>query len=264
VGGCVPDCAGKECGYDGCGGYCGQCPYPQNCEAGKCVCTPWCQTKGYLCGSDGCGGQCGTCPQQGVPEKTLCGPWHFCIEDAKIVGCSDATREGFVLKDANGNYNFKDIASCAGKFAPQSLRASKTGKKCGNSIGDCVSPADLCSDGWHICMNNGWPGDLKDRIGEGDCHSGTAGQGSFAAASDKSAKVDCCWTCHLEPLPLGCSGADYAIGCGTNSTIGCGGTNCCDVVWPGNTSYAAEKRYCNNMSGVDGVLCCKDPPVVGH
>lgn len=273
VGGCVPDCSGKECGYDGCGGYCGQCPYPQNCEAGKCVCTPWCQTKGYLCGSDGCGGQCGTCPPPDAPEKTICGPWHFCIEDAKIVGCSDATREGFVLKDASGNYVFKDIASCAGSFEPQSLRASKTGKKCGNSIGSCVSPADLCADGWHICMNNGWPGDLADRISEGDCHSGTAGDGVFAAASNSAHGIAGC-TCTYEPsLPLPCTNAwDKGYGTACVRTIACGtdsilskaycGCYCDDAVWKHNTS--SVDTSCNNASGITGVLCCKDPPVVGH
>jgi agmatine/peptidylarginine deiminase len=32
-GGCIPDCAGKECGPDGCGGLCGQCLPDEVCEA---------------------------------------------------------------------------------------------------------------------------------------------------------------------------------------------------------------------------------------
>jgi len=64
VGACIPLCAGKECGDDGCGGNCGVCAKGYDCEAGKCiqanpVCTPSCE--GRVCGSDGCDGSCGTC-----------------------------------------------------------------------------------------------------------------------------------------------------------------------------------------------------------
>lgn len=39
---CVPDCTGKECGDDGCGGSCGTCPVPTGpmavtCREGSCV-----------------------------------------------------------------------------------------------------------------------------------------------------------------------------------------------------------------------------------
>jgi hypothetical protein len=57
---CVPDCAGKQCGDDGCGGTCGQCE--GTCSAaGQCqgTCVPSCT--GKTCGDDGCGGSCGTC-----------------------------------------------------------------------------------------------------------------------------------------------------------------------------------------------------------
>ncbi len=42
---CVPNCGGKECGSDGCGGSCGTCAGGLTCDAGKCVtsgdgCTP--------------------------------------------------------------------------------------------------------------------------------------------------------------------------------------------------------------------------------
>jgi hypothetical protein len=38
---CVPDCAGKECGDDGCGGSCGSCPIDQPlCVSGQCVPVP--------------------------------------------------------------------------------------------------------------------------------------------------------------------------------------------------------------------------------
>jgi parallel beta-helix repeat protein len=59
-GGCTPDCSGKNCGDDGCGGSCGTCSGGQTCVSGVCTgCTPDCTGKN--CGDDGCGGSCGTC-----------------------------------------------------------------------------------------------------------------------------------------------------------------------------------------------------------
>lgn len=61
---CIPQCDGKECGDDGCGGQCGQCDFGCVCADGTCIgscgeCIPECD--GIECGPDGCGGSCGTC-----------------------------------------------------------------------------------------------------------------------------------------------------------------------------------------------------------
>lgn len=37
---CLPQCAGKSCGSDGCGGSCGECTDKQQCQVGKCVTKP--------------------------------------------------------------------------------------------------------------------------------------------------------------------------------------------------------------------------------
>jgi hypothetical protein len=34
---CTPDCAGKECGDDGCGGSCGMCAEGESCQDGQCA-----------------------------------------------------------------------------------------------------------------------------------------------------------------------------------------------------------------------------------
>ena len=60
-GDCTPDCAGRECGSDGCYGTCGECPASSICDdEGQCECIPNCD--GKVCGDDGCGGDCGQCP----------------------------------------------------------------------------------------------------------------------------------------------------------------------------------------------------------
>jgi hypothetical protein len=79
---CIPDCDGKECGSDGCGGSCGECTKPC-CE--KCTGTGKCYTyalpcvpgelgncTGKACGDDGCGNSCGECPWNMKCEDDQC------------------------------------------------------------------------------------------------------------------------------------------------------------------------------------------------
>jgi hypothetical protein len=82
---CVPNCSGKACGSDGCGGICGYCPYPKLCDPkGTCVivCEPSCETGAIpkTCGPDGCGGSC----QPGCPAESSfeCGDDGLCYEGA--------------------------------------------------------------------------------------------------------------------------------------------------------------------------------------
>jgi hypothetical protein len=57
---CKSKCAGLECGNDGCGGTCSDCPGEGNaCIEGECQCEPDCS--GKECGPNGCGGYCGGC-----------------------------------------------------------------------------------------------------------------------------------------------------------------------------------------------------------
>ncbi len=90
---CIPQCSGKACGDDGCGGSCGSCSLGESCESYQCVlpptpttviftqtppffpsetpietpapsatpaeCQPSCVNR--ACGDDGCGGSCGSC-----------------------------------------------------------------------------------------------------------------------------------------------------------------------------------------------------------
>ncbi|MFH1532103.1 MAG: hypothetical protein ABIK09_15365 [Pseudomonadota bacterium] len=70
---CNPQCAGLNCGPDGCGGTCGTCQGALNeCVFGTCECVPDCGSK--TCGINGCGGWCGFCD----PDAEVCGPDLFC------------------------------------------------------------------------------------------------------------------------------------------------------------------------------------------
>jgi hypothetical protein len=68
---CQPQCLGRTCGADGCGGLCGLCEEGEICQNGNCVaCTPSCGEA--ECGDDGCGGSCGSCDSGAVCEAGVC------------------------------------------------------------------------------------------------------------------------------------------------------------------------------------------------
>ena len=76
---CTPQCQGKKCGPDGCGGVCGTCSgATKHCDdAGLCTATCKPQCDGAKCGGDGCGGTCGTCA-----TGTTCSATLRCVPDA--------------------------------------------------------------------------------------------------------------------------------------------------------------------------------------
>jgi hypothetical protein len=84
---CQPQCSGRDCGPDGCGGTCGTCysdptsGCPMQCTAaGKCdkACAD-CQALGWTCGSNCCGGVCGSCQ----PPSTCQAASHTCTQVAE-------------------------------------------------------------------------------------------------------------------------------------------------------------------------------------
>ena len=143
---CIPECDGKECGPDGCGGQCGQCSGQDACVDGACVCQPECD--GKACGGDGCGGNCGTCPAgescDGGQCVVTCGDGQCgtgedqcnCPGDCTggCAGCCDGTTcQGGTSNTQCG----KDGASCT--------NCTSAGKECQN--GQCVDPPLVCDFG---------------------------------------------------------------------------------------------------------------------
>ena len=89
---CEPDCKGKCCGDDGCGGVCSNtCPSPARicCDAASCECVlcifPQCE--GRCCGDDGIGGECpDDCPQgYQCDDKACVCEVEDCVQDADCI-----------------------------------------------------------------------------------------------------------------------------------------------------------------------------------
>lgn len=71
---CKPDCTGKECGDDGCGGSCRKCSEGAVCAPDNKCCVTACSYNGFDCGPDFCGGSCGDCTQPAVCDLL----WQRC------------------------------------------------------------------------------------------------------------------------------------------------------------------------------------------
>jgi|GEM_PF-1393083 len=115
---CDPQCTGRECGADACGGFCGDgetglCPSEADVctSTGEC-CTPACFPD-QQCGSNGCEGSCGACAANEACELGFC----VCQPD------------------------------CTGK----TCGGDGCGGVCGDNDGVCANPDDVCLDDGTCC-----------------------------------------------------------------------------------------------------------------
>ena len=193
-GACAPDCSGKVCGDDGCGGTCGACDVGTACDsAGACqTCESDCT--GKVCGDDGCGGMCGycgdfeSCDATGACGTASCGDQYtaagmcqgntlvYCEGDlVSVRHCADeglfcgATQESGVMGCvAEGTCT----PYCEGKVCGDD--------GCGGSCGEGCAEGQVCSQG--ACQTA--PVETPDSDPTVDAASlGEAGAGG-ASASD--------------------------------------------------------------------------------
>ena len=239
-GGCgvQANCVGKDCGPNGCGGVCGECPADWTCtDSGLCVeeCEPECQE--HDCGLDGCGGSCGTCQAEAVcTDGTCLVPCN--AED--FVGCCDGQEhvycdEGFEFKmdcsekglkcgwkDFMGWYDCVDEQAadpsgkyplwCPGTCPPQCDDKVCGPDGCGGECGKC-SPKEMCDGGQ--CVLACKP-DCDGKECGGDGCDGSCGECPIGLACDLG---ECISSCIVQ-----CDGKQ----CGDN---GCGGV--CGKCAPG-------------------------------
>jgi hypothetical protein len=148
---CTPNCAGKQCGGDGCGGICGLCPEGQNCQNGACSggCTPSCANK--ECGNDGCGGSCGGCPPGEACEN------HVCKGGTNEKGCANVAMCALAC-----NFDESCLNTCWNKGDSQAKQLfqnllSCVGQVCGMWVSeDCLWDAieGPCAQDYQTCMDD--------------------------------------------------------------------------------------------------------------
>ena len=165
---CIPQCAGKQCGFDGCYGSC-----PPGCDAGYVCgeddkCYPDCDhdanCDGKSCGSDGCGGVCGICGMgllcsdagQCIPHP--CGdvsPSTGKCDGNTLLECIDLELQETPCINLGPDFHCKWDApsqtyACAEGCVPQCELDGGGLKECGSD--GCGSLCGECPSGW-ACEN---------------------------------------------------------------------------------------------------------------
>ena len=159
--GCTPNCAGKQCGADGCGGICGQCQFNFTCVADQCQanCQPQCQ--GVQCGPDGCGGSCGSCGFGEVCSEGSC--QAACEPQCAGKQCgSDGC--GGLCGSCGVNEACNPEGQCFAMCQSQCLGKECGDDGCGGLCGSCGLSAMCSPEGF--CVPKGEP--AEDLAGEAD------------------------------------------------------------------------------------------------
>ncbi|MFZ2414837.1 MAG: hypothetical protein WAW33_02460, partial [Minisyncoccia bacterium] len=132
---CTPNCSGKSCGSDGCGGSCGTCPSPTSCTYAGCAGS----YNTYSCNASGgcditqlaCNKSAGT--SCGTPTYSNCGG---CILNG---GCS-----GYKICDYT-TYSCNGSGSC--------VSATDTGGGELTCTATNGAPCDTTYSGWGSCSS---------------------------------------------------------------------------------------------------------------
>lgn len=246
--GCVPNCAGKQCGDDGCGGQCGTCTSPATCNAsGQCVtaCTPNCT--GKQCGDDGCGGLC----PPGCTAPSVCqGGTCLCIPDCSGKQCGSDGCGGTC-----GTCSAPDTCSAAGQCVCVPACA---GKQCGDDT--CGGSCGTCT-GTEVCVNSQCVGCTPNCTGKecgDDGCNGTCGPDCPVGQSCQAGQCqDCAPSCDgKECGDDGCNGT-CPPGCEASETCTSAGT--CECV-PDCVGKQCGSDGCNGSCGTcsAGLTCNAD------
>jgi len=219
---CSPNCKGKECGSDGCGGTCGACGNGEVCSGGLCVtCVPDCGDR--ECGDDGCGGTCGECAigyqcEAGYcVDSTGCGAFDYqgCCNGKDVVRCvagnvimTDCPSEqpcGWKSQDGVGRFVCGGTGEVPAGVTidcpwcqPDCEAVECGGDGCGGSCGTCP---------------------LGQRCEKGHCVEDTG-------PSTCTAGIECGmdpsgWSCGICPEGAECVGGECRFDCGGFPAEGC-------------------------------------------
>jgi len=225
---CTPDCSGKTCGDNGCGGSCGTCNTGETCNAaGTCeteTCTPkTCADLAKECGTfnDGCGTnlECGTCDTGKYCNAGTC-EVGTCTPDCSGKNCGDD--------------------GCSG-----SCGTCNTGETC-NAAGTCevdICTPKTCADLAKEC------GFANDGCGN-NLNCGNCGTGEICNAG--TCEVDTCTPKTCGDLGRECG--TVGDGCGTDLDCGdCGAGEYCSNVGVCETGTCTPKT-CGDLNRECGTV----------
>lgn len=231
AGDCTPDCSGRMCGDDGCGGLCGVCTDEASfCNAGSCSAECVAHCGDNVCGGDGCGGSCGSCESG-----------EHCV-----AGTCDA----LPMSD-----------SCQGNCGGLAASGCSCEARCATGGEGCCLDAPLACDcfprcGGKQCGDDGCGGSC------GDCGANQVCSGARMCVTDMCT-VDRCsghGACDSETGACACSSGYDGAACGQCASTHAGYPNCvpslCDVFsCNGHGACEGTTGACTCDSGFTGTDC---------
>ncbi|NOZ87938.1 MAG: LamG domain-containing protein [Deltaproteobacteria bacterium] len=239
---CAPDCSGKECGNDGCGGSCGTCKGDDaECINGICECEPDCE--GKECGDDGCGNSCGACG-----SDLTCSRAGLCAEPGSCLGsCGGQAPSGCMCDDKcmeRGDCcpdrcdHCQDLVTCS--TCGNGNCDKDKGENCDNCAADCsCATGEKCYNGM-CCI----PGCKGRECGDDGCGGscGECGQGSICDAFEGKCTSG-----------LGCAPSDEpgCLGCKCEPCVCSQRPECCTVSWDQQCVQLCG-AFCGGCGGLDG------------
>jgi hypothetical protein len=261
---CTPDCDGKECGADGCGGKCGECDEGSSCDPFK-----------FICALDDCA-LCESFCQEG---DTICNgeKVSYCIDvNADKQGCVECWKFDEDAEPCPGNQTCdsdSDKCVCDGGVAACGEVCCDDGEVC-NSGKECCAPdcdgkvcgGDGCGGSCGTCAEaefcNGGVCETKcvsdcDYGGETKCD----GKFGYTSCDLVPGQADC----YKEAGPFGCGESEECVGgecqcipsCGTKvcGDDGCGGScGQCDAL-NFEVCSPAGKCVCDCAGQPTGTMC---------
>jgi hypothetical protein len=231
---CLPECGDAECGSDGCGGECGECPEEGDlCVLGACHCVPDCLGKD--CGNDGCGGACGEC----TGNLTSCvGNTCLCQPDCTGVECGDDGCGNACGDCPDGQYCQLGVCVCEPQCAGQECGDDG----CGGNCGECDEANESCLGGKCVCEPLCAGKECGDDGCYGSCGTCDTGEACSDSACVPYSQLDC--FDGSEPSADDCVGFIAVTSCCDNA----------DRVW-----YCLEGRlHCIDCAG-NNPHCGFDP-----
>ena len=197
VPGCTPNCAGKQCGMDGCTGTCGSCQPNFTCVAGLCQanCQPQCG--GNQCGPDGCNGSCGSCGFGEVCSSGICQP--ACEPQCAGKQCGSNSCGGMC-----GSCGIDIACNASGQCVPlceQQCQGKECGDDgCGGTCGSCPINSE-CTEG--LCSAPCQPDCLNRECGSNGCggQCGSCAEGTVCTIQGLCVPEDEADAWELDPGP---------------------------------------------------------------
>ena len=196
--GCLPDCAGKDCGDDGCSGSCGVCNDSNQCTEDSCLNTGACAflpvANGTVCEMEEvCASECidGVCTDVAVEECD--GEDNDCdglidegfpdTDGDEEVDCLDSDDDNDGLPDGDDCAPLEhEVPSCAGKECGDD--------GCGGDCGECtLFSGSFCDDGLCGCETMCTDKECGDNGCGGEC--GVCAQDEYCEMELGQCKPNC-------------------------------------------------------------------------